>query len=329
MIMGGFHLFRLPADAPSIPWSLKSFEPSTFVIPIGRQSRKDEVPVCPLKFEDVPADLLEIIAPTETELKDRGKSDALTKIIVLVQTLWFVIQCIARGTRNLPLTELEVVTLAYAMLNFFIYVFWWNKPKNVECPTRVYKASTASHEESAETLDEWNDYWTARWGNKQTRGVIGKQDENTTVSKPRLPPKFWAGRIANRNIGPPGLGPSVLGAAFGAIHCISWSSEFPTRAELVLWRVSCAVMIAVPFLVAVTCASWVATDRMEKKYTGWLIYIVYTCVALLLLLVWLYVAGRIATLVIAFTSLRSLPPSAFITVDWTTFIPHISSYLSF
>ncbi|KIM22216.1 hypothetical protein M408DRAFT_28854 [Serendipita vermifera MAFF 305830] len=122
MIMGGFHLFGMPADASSISLSLKSSEPSNFVIPTGGHSREDEVPVCPLKFEDFPVDILKIITPTEAELKDKGKSDALTKIIVLVQTLWFVIQCTARGTQRLPLTELEVVTLAYATLNLFIYI---------------------------------------------------------------------------------------------------------------------------------------------------------------------------------------------------------------
>ena len=37
----------------------------------------------------------------------------------------------------------------------------------------------------------------------------------------------------------------------------------------------------------------------------------------------LYVIARAVTLVLAFTSLRDLPPGAFNTVHWTTFIPHI------
>jgi hypothetical protein len=42
-----------------------------------------------------------------------------------------------------------------------------------------------------------------------------------------------------------------------------------------------------------------------------------------ILLPLLYIIGRVATLLIAFTSLRSLPDAAFIDVDWTTLIPHI------
>jgi hypothetical protein len=118
MLMGGFHLFRLPADTPSVSLAHMSSEPSDFVIPSGHSSREQEIPVCPLQIDDIPVAILETISPTKAELKDRGKSDGLTKLIVLVQTLWFIIQCIARGIQHLPLTELEVVTLAYTMLNF-------------------------------------------------------------------------------------------------------------------------------------------------------------------------------------------------------------------
>ena len=37
----------------------------------------------------------------------------------------------------------------------------------------------------------------------------------------------------------------------------------------------------------------------------------------------LYILARAITLVLAFTSLRGLPPGAYETVHWTTFIPHV------
>ncbi|KIM26227.1 hypothetical protein M408DRAFT_73096, partial [Serendipita vermifera MAFF 305830] len=111
MIMGGFHLFRLPPGVSSVSLHAESSKSSDYI--------------------------LEVVVPTEAEIKDKSKSDVLTKLIVLVQTMWFVLQCIARGAQHLPLTELEVVTLAYAMLNLFIYLFWWDKPQNVECPIRL------------------------------------------------------------------------------------------------------------------------------------------------------------------------------------------------
>ncbi|KIM21299.1 hypothetical protein M408DRAFT_29676 [Serendipita vermifera MAFF 305830] len=323
MIMGGFHLFRLPADAPSIPLPLKSREPSNFINPAGIHNREDEIPVCPLKFEDFPVDILRIIAPTETELKDRGKSDSLTKIIVLVQTLWFVIQCIARGTQKLPLTELEVVTLAYATLNLFIYIFWWDKPRNVECPIRVYKTATASHEESGKEAEGWEGNWVWRWVQKVIAYSIGAQDHYVKLSAECSIPTFWSGRVENRLLADAGLGPSLLGSAFGAIHCIVWSSVFSSCAERIMWHVSCVAMIAVPFVVTILCVVMVVGLRKSDVFDGWNAVILIICSNLLMLSGWLYIASRIVTLVIAFAALRSLAPAAFTTVDWTTFIPHI------
>ncbi|RXW17348.1 hypothetical protein EST38_g8511 [Candolleomyces aberdarensis] len=71
---------------------------------------------------------------TEEEILDRSKGDEVTKGLVLLQTLWFIIQFIARRAQRLNVTELEVVTLAYAALNAVMYLCWWNKPLDVRCP---------------------------------------------------------------------------------------------------------------------------------------------------------------------------------------------------
>ena len=51
---------------------------------------------------------------TEEEIQDRSKGDYLSKGIVIVQTNWFIAQCIVRGVYKLEVTELEVATLAFA-----------------------------------------------------------------------------------------------------------------------------------------------------------------------------------------------------------------------
>ncbi|KIM28246.1 hypothetical protein M408DRAFT_23950 [Serendipita vermifera MAFF 305830] len=369
VVMGGFHLFQLPADT-QLPY--KTEEISGFVVQAGEQSRRDAVPLCPLEFEDFSDDIyiLDITAPTEIELKDRGKSDALTKIIVLVQTLWFVVQCIARGTQHLPLTELEIVTLAYAMLNFFIYIFWWNKPRNVECPIRVYKTWMASQEESTDIAKDWEDNWAMRWMEQIFVYTIGMQDKYVALSGECSIPMFWSGRMETDHLAAATLGPAILGSAFGAIHCIAWSSAFSSRDELLLWRISCIAMITIPFIVAFFCACAVAMERMKrrreradrepimerkerkprvevkerkptperkerkpskpsklKKMRRSVIEVCFKSILFLLVVssFVLYIVSRIITLVMAFTSLRSLPPAALITVEWTTFIPHLGS----
>ncbi|KAF9474062.1 hypothetical protein BDN70DRAFT_842810, partial [Pholiota conissans] len=78
-----------------------------------------------------------IISPpriTEEDIQDRSKGDIISKAIIILQTMWFIVQCIARWSQHLPLTELEIVTLGFAMLNGITYALWWNKPQNVGCP---------------------------------------------------------------------------------------------------------------------------------------------------------------------------------------------------
>jgi len=75
---------------------------------------------------------------TKEELADRSKGDYLSKTIVLFQTTWFVGQCIARGVYGLTVTELEVVTVAFASLTGVIYYLWWDKPLDVRCSIPVH-----------------------------------------------------------------------------------------------------------------------------------------------------------------------------------------------
>ena len=70
---------------------------------------------------------------TKGEIADRSKGDYLSKTIVLFQTTWFVGQCIARGAYGLTVTELEVVTVAFASLTGVIYYLRWDKPLDVRC----------------------------------------------------------------------------------------------------------------------------------------------------------------------------------------------------
>ncbi|KAF9473621.1 hypothetical protein BDN70DRAFT_964169, partial [Pholiota conissans] len=78
-----------------------------------------------------------VISPpriTEEDIQDRSKGNIISKTIIILQTTWFIVQCIARWSQHLPVTELEVVTLGFAMLNGITYILWWNKPQNVGRP---------------------------------------------------------------------------------------------------------------------------------------------------------------------------------------------------
>ncbi|KAJ7059200.1 hypothetical protein C8F01DRAFT_1254884 [Mycena amicta] len=78
---------------------------------------------------------------TEAAIQDKSKGDAFSKGIAFFQGLWFVMQCITRTAQHLPLTELEVATLAFAVVNIFTWLLWWCKPLDVRDPL-VIEVST-------------------------------------------------------------------------------------------------------------------------------------------------------------------------------------------
>ena len=97
-----------------------------------------EHPLCPDEFlfllRMAYVDLPKI---TQKEIKDRSKGDILSKSLTVMQVGWFVIQCIVRRYKGLAITELELTTAALALTNTATYLFWWNKPLNVQCTVPI------------------------------------------------------------------------------------------------------------------------------------------------------------------------------------------------
>lgn len=100
---------------------------------------ENDIPVRTLRPKALDDDTLDFPNMTQDEIQDRSKGDMLSKGLVLLQTTWFVLQCLGRAVERLPTTELEITTLALAVLNIGTYALWWDKPLNVLRPVRVYE----------------------------------------------------------------------------------------------------------------------------------------------------------------------------------------------
>ena len=82
-----------------------------------------------------------------------------------------------------------------------------------------------------------------------------------------------------------------------------------------MWRVSCVAITAVP--IYITLGIRLADLLDDTNFGITILYFVPFSAGIL------YILARAITLVLAFTSLRGLPPGAYETVHWTTFIPHV------
>lgn len=74
-------------------------------------------------------------------LQNPGKANAMGKTITCVQAMWFCTQCIARLSGNLAVSLLELNTFAHCISTLLIYIFWWDKPYDVEAHTLVESKS--------------------------------------------------------------------------------------------------------------------------------------------------------------------------------------------
>ncbi|KAF5354075.1 hypothetical protein D9756_007256 [Leucocoprinus leucothites] len=133
-----WQLFESPSPAPVPGWTLAH---AFFVQMGGLMLYRDGEPVKVLTFErlvrSIESGEVDIPQIFVEDINDKSKGDLLSKSVAIIQTLWFVAQCIARWRSHLHLSELEVLTLGFAAFNAYLYKTWWSKPQGVIVPIRV------------------------------------------------------------------------------------------------------------------------------------------------------------------------------------------------
>ena len=102
------------------------------------------------------------------EITTRSKGDSFSKAVAFIQTTSFIVQCCARGAQHLPLTELELMTVGFAILSTITYFFWWFKPYKIDRPI-----ITACPVDSAQPLDS-SEATTSDFFAGFLRGIFGK-----------------------------------------------------------------------------------------------------------------------------------------------------------
>jgi hypothetical protein len=239
------------------------------------------------------------------DIMDKSKGDTLSKGLALAQGLWFCVQYFARIHKHLAVTQLEVATLAFAVVNVFIWVLWWGKPLGVQRPIVVGppKGKEVNVTQSRDLPVQIKFF-----------GVItGDYEDGENKYDPLLSssvPSFWTSQSED-NFYLGFIFECLVGTIFGAIHCAAWNTGFPTAEEMWIWR-SCSLSVTViPILwlpsVLLTLIDFFAVFGVMVPY----------------LLPLIYVLARIPLLFLPFMALRSLPPAAFVDINWSVYIPHL------
>jgi len=281
---------------------------------------------------------------SEKDIQDRSKGDSFSKGFAVLQTTWFITQCIARGVAGLNLTELELVTLAFGVLNGILYFLWWNKPLDVRRPVPVHFRRPTVSNPALVAVSHWQPQHpsasdpalvaVSHWQPPRLsafasfRAYLHKELNNrgwfaliyVFIMRPFQ--IIWSPLLAmfgpthtapaatfyapTSTSGNPRLIGMAIGILFGGIHCIAWSFDFPSVAEQYIWRISAVSVTALPTIIAV---SFKYIQHLGQ-------FTLFPCTAL-------YWVSRSALLILPLLALRSLPTASLLDFNWSAFIPHI------
>jgi len=227
----------------------------------------------------------------KAKLEDKSKGDYAAKLLAVLQTIWFIIEFIARWATRLPRTQLELVTIAYAVVNLLIYSLWWNKPLRAQEPIDVSGRSPILNRQIPESASTWVGPWDL------VQEILQKAGDST------------ASRAASGGLS------IAVGTVFGALHLFAWNFEFPSHADRLMWRV-CSIFCTVsPFFVGAAIDSSLNNGLPVRPVLGHPMDAIAGIV--------LYSTSRLILLVITFRCLKAMPFGAYQATSWTVFFPHI------
>ncbi len=264
---------------------------------------------------------------TREEIWDKSKADMFAKVIAGVQSAWFTAQIIARAVQHLPVTLLELSTIALMTCTATTLFFWFHKPLNVETATPL-----STYVSVAEILTDAGDAAKELYQNTPLDFAEPLAYTSTQMPlsslwgvKERPLPRIPNDRDSLLHNWKVVLVVSIPTAAFSASQLIAWNFVFPTRDEQLLWRYTClgngivlgggcaceaAAIIASNY----TLAGLETFNKYKLRWPYSLMFFIPGA---------LYFCARMIVIVEVLISLRALPTGCFDTVNWLNFLPHI------
>lgn len=203
------------------------------------------------------------------DITDKSKADWLLRSLSVMQISSFVLTVIARGSTSLPLTQLEIATLAFSIFAVATYLANWWKPKDLSHTIRIPHMTSGSdrswkHEknptDNTGAFDCTQSFTRRLIAPNQTRKREEKSIQDVT-------------RVRNDIVDMEGNIPiitilmAICSLVFGGLHCLAWYFEFPTGVELILWRVTSISSALIPLLSLLTSSvlTYLANSFVDSR----------------------------------------------------------------
>jgi hypothetical protein len=247
-------------------------------------------------------------------------------------------------SQGLPITQLELATMAFVVCALIMYMLWWDKPFGVDRRTVLtaitydWKDDEGAPGELRRQLFPWEAplrlYPVYR--DTHTPDLTWEEFGKLTLRLSSFTPDkmkkivYAFGGMVGHIFGRPNLiyPPQdetrsitfyATGTVFSAFHLGAWNWEFPSSIVRTLWR-SFALAATGTGPAAIFLISLYMIIIVPKFYNRFRPIII----ALLVLLALTYVISRLALMVLIFYCFSSMPAGVYETVDWTKFLPHFS-----
>lgn len=175
------------------------------------------------------------------DILDKSKADGLLKSIAVFQVAWTIINVVVRHITKLPIFQLEIATIAFAIMAIMIYVTNWWKPQDISQPTMLERYGSDDGEDKdgmqSSTRRVWAPLSTIQTADSGVRDRVERvKNDNIWLGDDPLLYYLMAGS-------------SLI---FSGVHCLAWNFEFPTHAEIICWRVSSLKSAALPAVALAT-----------------------------------------------------------------------------
>ncbi|KAF3941305.1 hypothetical protein ABW19_dt0201742 [Dactylella cylindrospora] len=228
------------------------------------------------------------------DIQDRSNADEISKTVVCFQISWLFIQTITRYAQGLVVTPLELFTFATIISSVVVYVLWWYKPQDISTRTIIDLPDTSEN-----ILEKIGG---VRLDANERLGYFHAENPRAIPMLDVLTPASIVFGIVE----------SLALCTFFSI--LRYPEVFPTRSEKIVWIAGVGVQAFMSLAVLITMFA-MGRYREDKSFN--------ITLNIMLAVFVFYVLCRFGLLILAFTSLRSLPASAYQTVYWENFIPHI------
>lgn len=299
----------------------------------------DEFPVTSKQiFVLVKLGLVKIDTMSTAAIDDRSKADSVTKLITVVQTVWFILQCLARLKQQIGITTLELSTMAFVVCTIGTNIMWWSKPKDVFVPViltidctleallamvgpAILDAKTEAKNWKWSPLETFDDLRpnllidVGQYLPRTNSFDLSQEAQKIRLRNDRLPPleRDW----------PLNCFLFLLSLSFTAVYVAGWNISLPTHTERIIWRICTVMLFFFVFAFWAIDAGVELYQRKNKVSGDEKVAVTPVKMALYSVIVISYVIIRFYILVEPFVCLRSLRANSFRTIQWSSFIPHI------